>query len=79
MVKMGSISTLVSKFELKKTESNGPSVKIRNFPTDFDVIPSKMVKIGSISTLVSKFESKETESNGPSVKIRNFPTHFVRT
>ena len=43
MVKMGSISTLVSKFELKETESIAPSVKITIFPTNFD---TKWVKNG---------------------------------
>ena len=72
---MGSISTLVPKFELKEAESIAPSVKMTIFPTNFD---RKLVKMGSISTLVPKFEWKEAEPITPSVKMTFFLTNFDR-
>ena len=71
MVKMGSISKLVPKFELEDAESIAPSVKITIFFNQFGYKifknGSKLLKIGSISTLVPKFELKSAESIAPSV------------
>ena len=43
LVKMGSISTLVPKFELKEAESIASSVEMTIFPANFD---RKLVKMG---------------------------------
>ena len=59
-VKMGSISTLVPKFELKEAESIASSVKMTIFPPNFD---TKSVKIGRIWSKWGPFQHWYQNSN----------------